>query len=85
MQVEAKAPGEMPKPFYLQRRCAGVIASLAWSVWECSSISTFRALIKNQPVAGRVIDFFSYSRSRPIFSSRSFSRFFAHSHKRNDF
>jgi hypothetical protein len=61
MQVEAKAPGEMPKPFYLQRRCAGVIASLAWSGLGVQLYFDIQeALIKNQPVAGRVIDFFSY-------------------------
>jgi hypothetical protein len=59
MQGEAKAPGEILKTFYLQRRCAVVIAGLAWSGLGVQLyFDVQEALIKNQPV--HVFNFFSF-------------------------
>jgi hypothetical protein len=59
MQGEAKAPGEILKPFYLQRRCAVVIAGLAWSGLGVQLyFDVQEALIKNEPV--HVFNFFSF-------------------------
>jgi hypothetical protein len=57
----AKMPGNVPYPLYWQRRCAAVIAGLGWfglSVQLCFNIQD--ALVKNLPVAGHLIDYFSF-------------------------
>jgi hypothetical protein len=58
---EAKMPGNVPFPLYGRRGCAAVIAGLGWfglSVQLYFNIQT--ALVKNLPVAGHLIDFFSF-------------------------
>jgi hypothetical protein len=57
----AKMPGNVPQTLYWQRRCAAVIAGLGWfglSVQLCFNIQD--ALVKNLPVAGHLIDYFSF-------------------------
>jgi hypothetical protein len=57
----AKMPGNVPHTLYWQRRCAAVIAGLGWfglSVQLCFNIQD--ALVKNLPVAGHLIDYFSF-------------------------
>jgi hypothetical protein len=58
---EAKMPGNVPFPLYGQRGCAAVIAGLGWfglSVQLYFNIQA--ALVKNLPVAGHLIDYFSF-------------------------
>ena len=58
---EAKMPSNGSPPLYGQRRCAAVIAGLGWfglSVQLYFNIDD--ALVENLPVAGHIIDYFSY-------------------------
>jgi hypothetical protein len=58
---EANMPGNVADPLYRQRRCAAVIAGLGWfglSVQLYFNIQD--ALVKNLPVAGHLIDYFSF-------------------------
>jgi hypothetical protein len=58
---EAKMPGNVPLPLYGQRGCAAAIAGLGWfglSVQLYFNIQD--ALVKDFPVAGHLIDFFSF-------------------------
>jgi hypothetical protein len=57
----AKMPGNVPHTLYWQRRCGAVIAGLGWfglSVQLCFNVQD--ALVKNLPVAGHLIDYFSF-------------------------
>ena len=61
MHGEVKATSEILRPFYLQRSCAAVIGCMAWfglSVQLYFDIE--EALIKHEPVAVPVVNFFSY-------------------------
>jgi hypothetical protein len=58
---EAKMPGNEPFPLYGQRGCAAVIASLGWFGMGVQLYFDIQdALVKNLPVAGRLIDYFSF-------------------------
>ena len=58
---EAKMPGNVPLPLYGQRGCAAVIASLGWFGLSVQLYFNIQgALLKNLPVAGHLIDYFSF-------------------------
>jgi hypothetical protein len=58
---EAKMPGNVPLPLYGQRGCAAVIAGLGWFGLSVQLYFNIQgALVKNLPVAGHLIDFFSF-------------------------
>ena len=58
---EAKMPGNVPLPLYGQRGCAAVIAGLGWFGMGVQLYFNIQdALVKNLPVAGHLIDYFSF-------------------------
>jgi hypothetical protein len=58
---EAKMPGGVPLPLYGQRACAAVIAGLGWfGVGVELYLNIHDALVKNLPLAGYLIDYFSF-------------------------
>jgi hypothetical protein len=58
---EAKMPGNVPLPLYGQRGCAVVIAGLGWFGFGVELYFNIQgALVKNLPVAGHLIDYFSF-------------------------
>ena len=58
---EAKMPGNVPLPLYGQRGCAAVIAGLGWFGLSVQLYFNIQgALVKNLPVAGHLIDYFSF-------------------------
>jgi hypothetical protein len=58
---EAKMPGYVLYPLYGQRRCAALIAGLGWFGLGVQLYFNIQdALVKNLPVAGHLIDYFSF-------------------------
>ena len=58
---EAKMPGNVPLPLYGQRGCAAVIAGLGWfGIGVELHLNIQDALAKNLPLAGYLIDYFSF-------------------------
>ena len=58
---EAKMPSNLPHPLYGQRGCAAVIAGLGWfGLGVQLYFNIHDALVKNLPVAGHLIDYFSF-------------------------
>ncbi|MGB6176865.1 MAG: Pr6Pr family membrane protein [Methylocella sp.] len=58
---EPKMPGNVPLPPYGQRGCAAVIAGLGWFGLGVQLYFNIQdALVKNLPVAGYLIDYFSF-------------------------
>ncbi|MGH6935214.1 MAG: Pr6Pr family membrane protein [Methylocella sp.] len=58
---EAKMPGNVPLPLHGQRACAAVIAGFAWfGVSMELYLNTQEAHAKNIPVAGHLINYFSF-------------------------
>ncbi|MDQ6702595.1 MAG: Pr6Pr family membrane protein [Pseudomonadota bacterium] len=58
---EAKMPGNVPLPLYGQRGCAAVIAGLGWFGLGVQLYFNIQdALVKNLPVAGHLLDYFSF-------------------------
>jgi hypothetical protein len=58
---EAKMPGNVPLPLYGQRGCAAVIAGLGWfGIGVQLYFNVQDALVKDLPVAGHLIDYFSF-------------------------
>ena len=58
---EAKMPSNGSPPLYGQRRCAAVIAGLGWFGLSVQLYFNIQgALVKNLPVAGHLIDYFSF-------------------------
>lgn len=59
--VEAKMPGNAPKPLYGQRGCAAGIASLGWFALGVQFyFDVEEAAVKGLSVLGQIIRFFSY-------------------------
>src|SRR5256885_14954973 len=63
----AEMPGNVPLPLYGQRGCAAVIAGLGWFGFGVELFFNIQdALVKNLPLAGYLIDYFSFfSTCRP--------------------
>jgi hypothetical protein len=58
---KAKMPGNVPPPLYGQRACAAVIAGFGWfGVGVELYLNTHDALAKNIPVAGHLVNYFSF-------------------------
>src|SRR2546430_8745193 len=58
---EAEMPGNVPLPLYGQRGCAAVIAGLGWFGFGVELFLNIQdALVKNLPLAGYLIDYFSF-------------------------
>src|ERR1700736_1557924 len=58
---EAKMPGNVPLPLYGQRVCAAVMAGGGWfGLGGQLSFNIQDALVKNLPVAGHLINYFSF-------------------------
>jgi hypothetical protein len=58
---EAKMAGNVPLPLYGQRGCAAVIAGLGWFGMGVQLYFDIQdALVKDLPVAGHLIDYFSF-------------------------